>query len=79
MTALHPIFAQIFDAHIRATKAVTPKPPTYRGWQIDRDFLDHWRAVHPGFDGESNTTQITEATRERLFKEIDIWIAENEA
>jgi hypothetical protein len=52
---------------------------THRGWVIDRDFIGHWRAIHPEFDGEGNTVQLANPARDSLITEIDTWIEEHSA
>lgn len=68
----------ILADHAVATAYAVPPADKHPGWEIDRDFLGHWRAVHPSFDGESNTVQLTALTRRDLIAEIDLWIEENE-
>jgi hypothetical protein len=82
---LHQIFAQILDAHMGATKAVTPPAPTYRGWSISWDY-GRFTATGPNYEasweGEETgwipTGGAVEArTREDLLMEIDAWIEEH--
>lgn len=90
--SLHPIFAQVLDAHAAVTKAVTP-PDTYRGWSISFDYPPipcrdfDWSAISPDYDCDGDSEGFHQcagaivhgSTRDAVIEEIDNWFEEQSA
>ncbi|RYG88586.1 MAG: hypothetical protein EON59_04055 [Alphaproteobacteria bacterium] len=89
--ALHPIFADIIDAHARVTIPVTPN--MHRGWRISFDFPPipcrdfDWSATSPDYDADCDGDGFYQCaghivhgrTRDDVVEAINAWFAENEA
>jgi hypothetical protein len=85
--ALHPIFADIFDNLLPATKTVTPDVPgiTCRGWAVTWDY-GYYTATSPDYDASyegpedgwvDNGLRVTGRTLDDLHSEVDGWFEDN--